>query len=674
MVRTNNLFPASSKAPPAMLAPVSDAIQRFRRRLQLAAFVRGMSVSCFAALSLVVVALLAERFGEVQLLSDLPGWVVWTGVAAVALVGGALIAHRTAFADQVVVQHLEQRLLTNGLLLAASQGVTLDPAFERRLLKQLAAASAVLPVVRWQHLAMRPIAVALLVLIAQQLPAKIEQRQASEALNVAIDRLAKEVEEIAQLDAVPDGHVEELRKAVTDLSQRAETGDYGLWREIDQLQERLDREEKLAAGDDGGAGKLGPKNDDGKGDANPESASAGASNETRQPIDGTRLADAMSKLGKLKAGTLDNLMARLPGDLGDAEKKAIADAIKPDGSVDPVALPDDKATQSALADAIAETVEELMADPAALAELMSGMSDQQQEGMAEELAALAKQFDRVGDPIGEEPAALAEAQLSKELSEELATAAAEMAKAGALDKLPEGLRDAIAEAGLSALENMDIQKLMSMLPDDLSQLTVMAENFAKLAESMQGSGEEGSSQEGQGGGGDPQPSKELQAKMASLAKGIMEKMGRAELGKLAKMANQANQANQGNQGNQANQGNQGRQGQPGKPGQQGDGQNGPAGLPGPIGTDGGGHAALKLTEDTQGGAADTDMQLPGRDPDDLPKEWVPVTIDKAEPKVGKTQTPGAGRAGAAGSGGATWQLRLMPRHREVVRRFFAEKK
>jgi hypothetical protein len=143
--------------------------------------------------------------------------------------------------------------------------------------------------------------------------------------------------------------------------------------------------------------------------------------------------------------------------------------------------------------------------------------------------------------------------------------------------------------------------------------------------------------------------------MVSLSKGLMEKVARAELGKLA---------NQGNQGNQGNGGN---------PGPQGNGQSGQPGPPGPVGTDGGGHAALRLTEDTQGGVATTDMQLPGRDPDDLPKEWVPVTIDKAEPKVGKRKAPGVGRAGASGTGGATWQLRLMPRHREVVRRFFAEK-
>lgn len=81
-----------------------------------------------------------------------------------------------------------------------------------------------------------------------------------------------------------------------------------------------------------------------------------------------------------------------------------------------------------------------------------------------------------------------------------------------------------------------------------------------------------------------------------------------------------------------------------------------------------------MTEDTPGGTGTKEMILPELELGELPTEWVPLSVEKATPEVGKTQTAGAGRAGASGSGGATWQLRLMPRHRDVVRRFFAEKK
>ena len=86
----------------------------------------------------------------------------------------------------------------------------------------------------------------------------------------------------------------------------------------------------------------------------------------------------------------------------------------------------------------------------------------------------------------------------------------------------------------------------------------------------------------------------------------------------------------------------------------------------------GGHDALRLTERGRAGVAAVDLELPGRKPEDLSSEWVPVTIQKAAPELGERVTPGAGREGAKGVGGAAWQLRLRPRHRGVVRRFFRD--
>ena len=92
-----------------------------------------------------------------------------------------------------------------------------------------------------------------------------------------------------------------------------------------------------------------------------------------------------------------------------------------------------------------------------------------------------------------------------------------------------------------------------------------------------------------------------------------------------------------------------------------------------LGTENGGHAALRLTGGSRGDAAASDLVLPGRRPSELASEWVPVMIGKAKPETGQKRAAGVGRAGATGSGGAAWQLRLRPRHRDVVRRFFAEK-
>jgi hypothetical protein len=161
-------------------------------------------------------------------------------------------------------------------------------------------------------------------------------------------------------------------------------------------------------------------------------------------------------------------------------------------------------------------------------------------------------------------------------------------------------------------------------------------------------------------------SKAMQEKMAALAKGLMEKMGKSGF-KPSGQGPQTGALAKGNQQGGQSAGPPGRQlgsSGAGAPRSQGQGS----------GTDGGGHAALRMTEDTPGGTATKEMILPELELGELPTEWVPFSVEKATPEVSETQTAGAGRAGASGSGGATWQLRLMPRHRDVVRRFFAEKK
>ncbi len=80
-----------------------------------------------------------------------------------------------------------------------------------------------------------------------------------------------------------------------------------------------------------------------------------------------------------------------------------------------------------------------------------------------------------------------------------------------------------------------------------------------------------------------------------------------------------------------------------------------------------GHAALALTEDAQG-SADGAMPLPPGQP--VPTEWVPLGSRRIEPETAPVSNTAAGGGGAAGTGGAVWQLQLAPRHRAVVQRFF----
>lgn len=96
------------------------------------------------------------------------------------------------------------------------------------------------------------------------------------------------------------------------------------------------------------------------------------------------------------------------------------------------------------------------------------------------------------------------------------------------------------------------------------------------------------------------------------------------------------------------------------------GQTGAEGGPGGLGR-GPGFAALRLTDDAQGGADSAMVLPPGAA---VPSDWVPIAENRSEPEVAPVRNDGAGGAGSAGLGGASWQLQLAPRHRAVVQRFF----
>lgn len=80
-----------------------------------------------------------------------------------------------------------------------------------------------------------------------------------------------------------------------------------------------------------------------------------------------------------------------------------------------------------------------------------------------------------------------------------------------------------------------------------------------------------------------------------------------------------------------------------------------------------GFAALRLTDSAQGGADGAMLLPPGAA---IPSEWTPIGERLTGPDTAPVTNGTAGGAGSAGTGGATWQLQLAPRHRAVVQRFF----
>lgn len=94
---------------------------------------------------------------------------------------------------------------------------------------------------------------------------------------------------------------------------------------------------------------------------------------------------------------------------------------------------------------------------------------------------------------------------------------------------------------------------------------------------------------------------------------------------------------------------------------------------GPGGRDGGGSgrgpgAALRLGEPVPGGAGGEFVLPPGAA---VPDRWSPTNELPSAPGVAPVPGVASGASPAAGSGGASWQLQVAPRHRAVVQRFFA---
>ncbi|MCR9248247.1 MAG: hypothetical protein NXI31_24730 [bacterium] len=210
----------------------------------------------------------------------------------------------------------------------------------------------------------------------------------------------------------------------------------------------------------------------------------------------------------------------------------------------------------------------------------------------------------------------AEGSSSARSPEALAAAAKMLADLGMLDNLP-----AQFAAALRAVQNADGSFDLDKLPFDPAELEALGRAFADAF-------------------GEFDPAR------LGLDQGQL-----ADLRELAERFRRGNGSGNGGAG-------QG-QGQGQGPGQGAGGRGGVNRGPG--------HTALAMTGDSQGGADQALPLPPGRG---LPKDWIPVRSERITPIVAPTTSGGAGRAGAAGRGGATWQLDYAPRHRAVLRRFF----
>lgn len=304
------------------------AVNAFRRHIVVGAFVGG----ALQGLGWIALGwagtLLAVRAAGGHLP---PG--PWWSLLMLPVVGyAAWRAQQQRLSPAAAAAHLDRRLHLDGLLLCAAEGAALEPLWADRLQRGLEPLRTALPRPRWRQLLPVPllsVALALAVALLPPPPAPPSGQVPLAGLRAEIERLAAMAQATFDRGQVPEDARRELEQKLAQLQRQVDAGEAPDWRELDQLDQRLEREQLLqaarqAGGAPGGAGT-------------PPAAAA-----TAAPTPG-QLAAAAAALAE--TGVLD----RLPGEL----RAALQAAARPDGGFDPAALPQDAATLQRLAEAMA---------------------------------------------------------------------------------------------------------------------------------------------------------------------------------------------------------------------------------------------------------------------------------------------------------------------------------
>ena len=255
---------------------------------------------------------------------------IWAVLLVPVLAAGWWRLHRERLDATVAAGHLDRRLGLQGLLLCAREGQALEPAWSAHLHERLLALPAVLPRPRWKKLVVLPglalsLATAITLLPAPPLPPEPPQLLARTA---ELDRIAEQLRDLFARGDLPVETQREIEQKVQELRQKVEAGEVPEWRDLDQLEQQLERAELLAAasreGNDGGG----------------SGSESGGETQHPTPAALAKMAAALSA-----AGLLDNLPAPFGAGLLAAQAA--------DGSFDPTKLPQDAESLRQLAEAMA---------------------------------------------------------------------------------------------------------------------------------------------------------------------------------------------------------------------------------------------------------------------------------------------------------------------------------
>jgi hypothetical protein len=327
----------------------ATAIAAFSRRAAAGAFVAGAARAVLVVAGATAAGLLAARLAGRQIVPS-----PWWAVLALPVLAGAGWRARAERPDPATAAtHLDRRLGLAGLLLCAHDGAILDAAQRSRLAAGLAALPGALPRIRWRALLPRPLvalAIGVALLPPPAAPAPSLPRAAAAA---ELARLAARLHELAARGELTPDAQQDLARSLQELQQQQATPAGPEWRDLDELDRRLEREALLQAA---------------------AAAAADTADTPSHAVSPAALAAAAEALAA--AG----LWADLPADV----QAMLAAAQRGDGSLAPDALPQDAETQRRLAAAMAAAAQQ----PGALQRLAAAGGGQ--------IAQLREVLDRFG--------------------------------------------------------------------------------------------------------------------------------------------------------------------------------------------------------------------------------------------------------------------------------------
>lgn len=309
--------------------PATAAIAAFGRRAWFGAFVAEIATAVTVAAVVGATTLIALRLVGHHAAPH-PAWAL-VGLPVVAFAWWRARASRLAPATAAA--WLDRRLHANGLLLCAQDGALADTVQEAQLAARLQHAAAAMPVIRWRRLAPAPtVALVVLTIVAMLPPPPPPPIPQGGAVARELERAAEGIRDLLARGVVPEDTKRELENKLQDLQQRVAAGDVPDWRDVDQLEQRLDRERLLQELADPAA--LRP-NDGGA--AKHDGAVADAAKVTAERL--AAVADALDAAG---------LAAQLPEGL-----RAMLENARGEHGLDAAALAKDAAALQKLAEAMA---------------------------------------------------------------------------------------------------------------------------------------------------------------------------------------------------------------------------------------------------------------------------------------------------------------------------------